>query len=45
MLTTAIFGLLSGYQIFYVTKMTQLVATESKRAMKNEDSDVSDSDH
>ena len=41
MLTTAIFGLLNRNQMFYASKMTQLVASDVKRAY---DSDWSFSD-
>ena len=41
MLTTAMFGLLNRNQMFYASKMTQLVASDGKRAY---DSDLSYSD-
>ena len=41
MLTTAMFGLLNRNQMFYASKMTQLVASDGKRAY---DSDLGYSD-
>ena len=39
MLTTAFLGLLNHKQVFYASKMTQLVVYENKQADMNENSD------